>query len=124
MCLARSLRGVRFSLVTLFVKDPKATADWYVARLGLKFDEQDDRFVRLADDRGQPCVAFHIGAPVARPDHVQLHFEVDNVDASYESLQKAGVTFVEPPTDKPWGWRVATVTDPAGHTVELVTPKS
>ena len=115
---------VRFSLVTLFVKEPRATADWYVDRLGLKLEEQNERFVRLADDRGEPCVAFHVGAPVARPDHVQLHFQVDDVDASYRELQGAGIAFVEPPTDKPWGWRVATVIDPAGHTVELVTPTS
>ncbi|SRR5712691_7680902 len=113
---------MRFSLVTLFVGDPDALRDWYADHLGLTVAEQTPRFVRLADRSGKPCVAFHVGNPVGAPDHVQLHFEVDDVDAEYERL-RGSVEFTESPDDKPWGWRVATLRDPAGHTVELVTPR-
>jgi catechol 2,3-dioxygenase-like lactoylglutathione lyase family enzyme len=111
---------MRFSLVTLFVEDHLAMRDWYTANLGLSVSDETERYVQLADLDGNPCVAFHIGEPIAHADHVQLHFEVDDVDAAYEQLNGKGVAFTEPPEDKPWGWRVAALTDPAGHTVELV----
>jgi catechol 2,3-dioxygenase-like lactoylglutathione lyase family enzyme len=113
---------VRFSLVTLFVSDPGAVRDWYTSHLGLTVADETARFVRLADHTGKPCVAFHIGEPIEHPEQAQLHFEVDDVDTEYERLRAAGLKFDEPPTDKPWGWRVAAVRDPAGHTVELVKP--
>jgi hydroxymethylpyrimidine/phosphomethylpyrimidine kinase len=113
---------VRFSLVTLFVEDPGALRDWYTDHLGLTVSSQTPRFVQVADSDGRPCIAFHVGTPAGAPQQVQLHFEVDDVDAEYERLRNEGLTFDEPPTDKPWGWRVASLRDPAGHTVELVTP--
>jgi catechol 2,3-dioxygenase-like lactoylglutathione lyase family enzyme len=113
---------VRFSLVTVFVEDPTALRDWYTDTLGLTVSSETPRFVQLADDAGRPCVAFHVGRPIGHADHVQLHFEVADVDAEYERLRAAGVSFDEPPADKPWGWRVAALRDPAGHTVELVHP--
>lgn len=111
---------MRFSLVTLFVEDHGALRDWYTANLGLTVADETERFVQLADANGRRCVAFHDGRPVGRADHVQLHFEVDDVDATYNQLKGKGLTFTEAPDDKPWGWRVASVADPAGHTVELV----
>jgi catechol 2,3-dioxygenase-like lactoylglutathione lyase family enzyme len=115
-------RVVRFSLVTLFVKDPGALRDWYTDHLGLAITSETPRFVQVADRDGRPCIAFHVGTPAGPPQQVQLHFEVHDVDAEFERLRNEGLTFDEPPTDKPWGWRVASLRDPAGHTVELVTP--
>ncbi len=111
---------MRFSVVTLFVDDPATVSAWHTTNFGLTVEEQSERFVRLADDAGRPCVAFHVGNPVSRAAQVQLHFEVDDVDAEYEGLRSAGLDFEEPPTDKPWGWRVASIKDPAGHLVEIV----
>jgi catechol 2,3-dioxygenase-like lactoylglutathione lyase family enzyme len=117
------VRGtLRFSLVTLFVYDPTALRDWYTSNLGLTVSSETPRFVQLADGTGRACVAFHVGEPIGHADQVQLHFEVDDVDAEYARLRAAGVTFDEAPADKPWGWRVASLRDPAGHTVELVRP--
>jgi catechol 2,3-dioxygenase-like lactoylglutathione lyase family enzyme len=113
---------VRFSLVTVFVRDPTQLRDWYTRYLGLTVSSETSRFVQLADSSGRPSVAFHVGEPLGHPDHIQLHFEVDDVDAEYERLRGEGLAFEEPPDDKPWGWRVAAVRDPAGHTVELVKP--
>jgi lactoylglutathione lyase len=113
---------VRFSLVTVFVADPGELRDWYTEWLALTVTSETSRFVQLADQSGRPCVAFHRGAPVGHPGQIQLHFEVDDVDREYERLQNEGLIFDEPPADKPWGWRVAAVRDPAGHIVELVTP--
>lgn len=112
---------MRFDLVTLFVDDPHAVAGWYREHLGLATLEDTERFVRLDGGEGAK-IAFHVGEPVGNPRHVQLHFEVPDVDAEADRLRGEGVEVVDGPEDKPYGWRVAAVRDPAGHTVELVRP--
>ena len=44
---------------------------------------------------------------------------VTDVDSAYEELKARGVTFVQPPTDKPWGLRMAHFTDPEGNLWEI-----
>lgn len=112
---------MRFDLVTLFVEDPHAVAGWYREHFGLVTLEETERFVRLDGGEGAK-IAFHVGEPVGNPRHVQLHFEVADVKGEAERLAGEGVEVVEGPDDKPYGWRVAAVRDPAGHTVEVVEP--
>jgi catechol 2,3-dioxygenase-like lactoylglutathione lyase family enzyme len=47
---------------------------------------------------------------------------VANVDATYEDLTAKGITFVQPPTNKPWGLRLAHFTDPEGNLWEITQP--
>jgi lactoylglutathione lyase len=49
----------------------------------------------------------------------QLSIWVDDVDAVCRDLEKHGVTLLAGPVDKEWGMRVATFTDPAGHSWEV-----
>jgi lactoylglutathione lyase len=44
---------------------------------------------------------------------------VDDCDRAVEHLAAAGVPVLEPPTDQPWGERVARVRDPDGNVVIL-----
>lgn len=46
---------------------------------------------------------------------VLLAVGVEDVDATYEALSAEGVTFLRPPTDQPWGLRMAHFTDPEGN---------
>jgi catechol 2,3-dioxygenase-like lactoylglutathione lyase family enzyme len=48
-----------------------------------------------------------------------LAASVANVDAAYEELKAKGVTFVLPPTNQPWGLRMAHFADPAGTLWEI-----
>jgi uncharacterized glyoxalase superfamily protein PhnB len=47
---------------------------------------------------------------------------VVDVDGTYEELKTKGVTFVQPPTDKWWGLRMAHFTDPEGNLWEITQP--
>ena len=49
----------------------------------------------------------------------QLSIWVEDVDAVCADLEKRGVTLLSGPVDKEWGMRVATFTDPAGHSWEV-----
>ena len=110
---------MRFSLVTLFVDDPFTVADWYREHLGLSEAHRTDRFVRLADKSRKPCLALHVGAPVQRAEHVQLHFEVDDVDADHRRLAAEGVAVSSPPTDRLFVWGAGVACDELQMRLEL-----
>lgn len=52
-------------------------------------------------------------------DRVTLWFYVDDVDAAFEAWLRAEGRAQQPPTDMPWGERVAQVRDPDGNLVNL-----
>lgn len=47
---------------------------------------------------------------------------VEDVNTAYEELKAAGVTFLRPPTNQPWGLRTAHFTDPEGNIWEINQP--
>ena len=54
---------------------------------------------------------------------VGLALYVENVDEAFERAVKAGATVKEPVSDKFWGDRAGSVTDPFGHKWTLLTHK-
>jgi catechol 2,3-dioxygenase-like lactoylglutathione lyase family enzyme len=114
---------MQFSTVTIWTHSPQALRDWYVAHLGLEVRNETPRFVMLGErGAGGAAIAFHVGEPLSEPQRVQLHFAVDDVDAVYDRLVRAGVAFEGKPSDKPWGLRTASCRDPGGHGVEFTMP--
>ena len=55
---------------------------------------------------------------------VILDLLVDDVDATYAALQGVIETFVNEPTDMPWGNRSLLARDPDGNLVNFFTPIS
>lgn len=49
----------------------------------------------------------------------ELYFEEDDLEAVERKLKEAGVAFVHPISEQPWGQRVFRCQDPDGHVVEL-----
>jgi lactoylglutathione lyase len=60
-----------------------------------------------------------VGAPAQR--RVSLWFYVDDCDAAVAALAAVGGVTVTPPTDEPWGERVARLRDPDGNHVLVAT---
>jgi catechol 2,3-dioxygenase-like lactoylglutathione lyase family enzyme len=54
--------------------------------------------------------------------NVELCFEADDLDALQAQAQQAGVRFVHPLLEQPWGQRVFRIYDPDGHMIELGEP--
>jgi uncharacterized glyoxalase superfamily protein PhnB len=50
-----------------------------------------------------------------------LFLRVDDFDAHYQRMQAAGVTFIAPPRDEPYG-RLAVFVDIAGNRWDLLGP--
>ena len=49
----------------------------------------------------------------------ELCLYVDDVDATAEALRRLGADELEPPTDQPWGERLAYFADPDGHRLHV-----
>ncbi|SFT56496.1 hypothetical protein SAMN05660657_01579 [Geodermatophilus amargosae] len=57
--------------------------------------------------------------PAGSPGRVLVSIEVDDVDAALPRVPELGGEVQAPPTDMPWGQRVAHVRDPDGNAVNL-----
>ena len=53
------------------------------------------------------------------PGEPNFYFFVADVDATFAKLSAEGVAFEQPPTDMPWGHRLAILRDPEGRRVCL-----
>lgn len=70
---------------------------------------------------GAPSVDGVLSAAVGQGE-MEIYFETDDLDAAVRLFEEAGVTFVHPLREQPWGQRVVRVYDPDGHVVEVGEP--
>ena len=61
--------------------------------------------------------------PVFDGKGVMLNFNVDDVDAEYSRLTKAGLQIAMPLEDHPWGDRGFSVIDPIGNSVYVYSER-
>jgi catechol 2,3-dioxygenase-like lactoylglutathione lyase family enzyme len=53
---------------------------------------------------------------------MEIYFESDDVSGMVKRFEEAGIEFVHPMREQPWGQRVVRVYDPDGHIVEVGEP--
>jgi lactoylglutathione lyase len=125
--VSQSLKNV--SAISLFVEDLQTAKSFYqdVFNVDVVFEDEasacvkfDRLFVNLlltsaAREQVEPGVVASRDAG----SRFQLSIWVDDVDAVCALLQKRGVELLTGPTDREWGMRTATFTDPAGHSWEV-----
>jgi predicted enzyme related to lactoylglutathione lyase len=99
-----------------------ACRDWYVAHLGCSVDHEEEGHSVWLDAGNGLTLGFHEGDVNQSPSTVNFSFDVADCDAEAARLQAAGVALVAEPWDAPWGARVATMVDPAGHGVWVSGP--
>lgn len=126
--------SLAFDHVHLVAKDPQATADWYVGKLG-------GVIVRSLTVKGTPQIYVSFGgflvivrgqrpAELAKEkpglqwgvDHFGVRVKGD-FDGFCEGLRKKGVTFSLDPTDLNPTTRIAFIDAPDGASVELLNRK-
>jgi catechol 2,3-dioxygenase-like lactoylglutathione lyase family enzyme len=124
---ARSLRNV--SAISLFVDDLGAAKSFYrdVFDVPVVFEDESSvcvKFGRLfvnllhvsaAGEQVEPAGVARRGAG----SRFQLSIWVDDVDAVCALLEQRGATLLTGPVDRKWGMRIATFTDPDGHSWEI-----
>jgi catechol 2,3-dioxygenase-like lactoylglutathione lyase family enzyme len=117
------------SAISLFVEDLQTARSFYEAIFGVEVVFEDETSVCVKF--GQLFVNLLVNsaagqqvepAPVAGRDsgsRFQLSIWVEDVDAACSELEERGVKLLTGPVDREWGMRVATFTDPDGHSWEL-----
>jgi catechol 2,3-dioxygenase-like lactoylglutathione lyase family enzyme len=123
----QSLRKI--SALSLFVEDLPAAKSFYQDVFGVDIVFEDDSSVCVKFDHVFVNLLLVTAAheqvepgTVADRDagsRFQLSVWVDDVDAACALLQQRGVNPLTGPTDREWGMRTATFTDPAGHSWEI-----
>jgi catechol 2,3-dioxygenase-like lactoylglutathione lyase family enzyme len=64
----------------------------------------------------------HLQLQPGRSGAVHAHIMVDDLDAVYERLVRAGSTIRQPPKVQEWGLRDIVIADPDGNTFEIAEP--
>lgn len=116
------MRLGKLAYITLWAVKFDEVVRLYKDVLGLPVAEQNPSFVMFETQGSR--LAFHKLAKGPRLDRqtIEVHFEVRDVDAVYDSLQRKGVKFDEKPANMPWGTRMASFKDPEGYMVEIIGP--
>lgn len=108
--------------VLLFVTNPLKSAEFYGNILSLKPIEESPTFAMFILNNGvmlglwsrytaEPRVEASAGA-------MDICFPTDNVDLTYDYLEKKGVTIAQKPTDMDFG-RTFVFLDPDGHRIRV-----
>jgi lactoylglutathione lyase len=108
----------------LEVSDVPRSLRFYTELLGFRvtfsFDGDDGQpvFASLELEDGTKLA---IGGPKEQVESgsVAIWLYADDVDAEVAELRRAGVEVIAEPEDKPWGERVASVSDPDGYTIHI-----
>ncbi len=116
------------SFVIIYHDNMQAARQFYEGILGLKVREVTyDWFIGYwVSDKHEMSLCIS-SSPDERAQWgaagkgVVIDFVVPNVDETYQRLTECGVVFDEPPTDKPWGLRTASLRDPAGYTLTFTS---
>jgi catechol 2,3-dioxygenase-like lactoylglutathione lyase family enzyme len=130
---------MRVDLVAIVIDDYDRAIDFFVRVLG--FDLIEDSPAETTDGRPKRWVVVRppgaeTGLLLARSDderqtaaignqaagRVGFFLRVDDFDATYQRMIGAGVVFVRPPRDEPYG-RVAVFLDVAGNRWDLLGPR-
>lgn len=116
--------------MVLFVQDLAKSLEFYRDTLELPLIQQDSGGATFQMDNQYflllaPETATDLITDEANPVKIEgnarflLATDVENVDATYETLKARGVTFLKPPMDRHWGLRTAHFSDPEGNIWEI-----
>jgi catechol 2,3-dioxygenase-like lactoylglutathione lyase family enzyme len=112
----------RISYITLWVNEYDACLAFYRDMLELPLETADENFAKFVTE-GTKLYLHRLGdgSPL-RTHALEIHFDVPDVDAAYNSLLRRGAQFEQPPANMPWGTRMAALRDPEGNAIEIVGP--
>ena len=120
--------AVRRLAPQLRTTDLEASIRFYVETLGFELGFQwEDFYAGICAgaaefhlkrvDAPDPCIA-----AVQAGDHVDLYFQVEDVDALLAAFAARGVCASIGPVDRPWGTREFVIRDDQGHTLYFSAP--
>ena len=92
----------------------------FYEKLGLKLIvSTSEHYARFECPDGDSTFSIHKTDKLPTGQGVVIYFEDDDLDAKVQQLLKLGIEFNLLPTDQPWLWREAHLTDPDGNQIIL-----
>ena len=118
---------LKFLAPLIVVADMARSRSFYEGLLGQKVKFDFGENVVLEGDFSihlkphfQSLLGTEAHYPVTHKTHWgEMYFETDDLDPIYQRLTEAGVEFIHPVCEQPWGQRVMRLYDPDGHIVEI-----
>jgi catechol 2,3-dioxygenase-like lactoylglutathione lyase family enzyme len=131
--------NLTFSQCFVLVNDPEQALTFYRDALGLEVRSdvaREDLRWTVVGSPAQPgvgiCLTNYLGGSPADIDALSaviakgglggVHFQTDDLDATFAKVRDAGADIVQEPTDQPWGTRDFAVRDPSGNLVRIDQP--
>jgi predicted enzyme related to lactoylglutathione lyase len=113
----------KFAGASIWSEDLHNLLPFYRDVLGLKVIDESDGFVLLGKDQPEaPALGLGTHSEVhgrnGDPARHMIGLESDDLAADWKRLKKAGVEFIEDPTDY-GGLSLATLKDPEGNLVQI-----
>jgi catechol 2,3-dioxygenase-like lactoylglutathione lyase family enzyme len=99
----------------LFVDDLDRSVDFYRRVLGFHLVRQDPSYASLCNGAVVLGLGLATDLPARRGVGVEVVLEVDDLEAAYALVRRAGVRPVEAPCERPWGLRDFRILDPDGY---------
>jgi catechol 2,3-dioxygenase-like lactoylglutathione lyase family enzyme len=123
----------------VLVHDPDLALSFYRDTLGLELRgdvaREDYRWITVGAAsqpavgivltnylNGSPADSDAVAALVAKGALNGVHFQSDDLDASFEKVRDAGAEIVQEPMDQPWGTRDFALRDPSGNLIRIEQP--
>jgi len=72
---------------------------------------------------GGPADSDAVAALLAKGAMNGVHFQTDDLNATFEKVRASGADVVQEPTDQFWGTRDFAVRDPSGNLIRIDQPK-
>jgi predicted enzyme related to lactoylglutathione lyase len=121
---------MQFAATRIITDDVDALVAFYEKVTGLAAERIHPLFAQLGTLSGTLAIASSATGPMLGDGVVEPHANrsvildllVDDVDATYASLRAVIDTFVNEPTDMPWGNRSLLVRDPDGNLINFFAP--
>lgn len=115
---------ITFNHAMIYTADLARALRFYEHALGFEVvDSYPGAYARLKSPGGTTTIALHLldeGQRMnAATEGLRLYFEVEELDALCEMLERDGVVLDQMPQTMPWGWRHAYLRDPDGHQISL-----
>lgn len=76
-------------------------------------------YARFACPEGNSTFSIHLVEELPQGDGIHLYFECSDLDVKVVHLEKKGIQFDEPASDRPWLWREARLRDPDNNQLVL-----
>lgn len=115
--------ALNFNSIMIGSAQPKVLADFYEKVFGRPADMNEGEWYMWQAGSCALSVGEHseVKGQTKEPARIMLNLETKEVKAEFERLKKLSVAIIKEPYEMGGGW-IATLADPDGNFVQLVTP--